>query len=139
MHLRRPPPCKCEIRITPGMEYRAGSLWLDASLFDDRPPFLNLSLLQRADCFGRLLLWRRRLASRSLILRRMPGSANAPVTALLSLATTSFGVPLGAKMAFQFEKVNPESPASWAVGISGIGGKRCGAVTASALTVPART
>src|SRR6185503_4775730 len=61
---------------------------------------------------------------------RTVGSSRARTAASLSLATMSFGVPLGAQNACQNEKWNPGNPASSVVGISGAVASRCLAVTA---------
>jgi hypothetical protein len=52
------------------------------------------------------------------------GAAGLSTTAALSLATTSFGVPLGAQNPFQTEISNPANPASAAVGTSRARGRR---------------
>jgi len=66
-------------------------------------------------------------------------SAKASTTAALSFWMMSFGVPLGAKSAFQVKISNPDNPASSAVGMFGAEGMRLLPVTAYALIVPART
>ena len=57
-------------------------------------------------------------------------SASALRSASLSLATISFGVPFGAKMAFQALTWNSGRPPSVVVGTSGSAGERCGSATA---------
>jgi hypothetical protein len=52
------------VRGTETMEYWTEfdrSFWLDASIFDDGPPLLNLGSLVCAESLGRLLLGRRQL------------------------------------------------------------------------------
>ena len=61
---------------------------------------------------------------------RTAGSAKASTTAALSLAMTLFGVAFGAQMRVPGRDVEPGSPASSTVGISGAAAERLLAVTA---------
>ena len=54
----------------------------------------------------------------------------------MSLATISFGVPFGAKTAFQALTSYSGSPASFVVGTSGSAGERSGVAMAKALMLP---
>jgi hypothetical protein len=57
------------------------------------------------------------------------GSASVSTTAALSFAITSLGVPFGTQSPDHTATLNPGSPASPAVGISGAAGKRLVSVT----------
>src|ERR1700730_5844756 len=65
------------------------------------------------------------------------GSFSASPTALLRMSTISGGVPLGAEIAQMRTDSNPGTVSAIA-GMSGRPGQRCGEVTPSARTVPAR-
>ena len=62
----------------------------------------------------------------------------AALAAVLSLATTSEGVPLGAQKPCHVAKFSPGKPASSAVGTFGAADQRVFVITASALILPAR-
>ena len=70
---------------------------------DDRPPFLDLGLLQGAQRLRRLLLAREDFLAGSASLARVAGSASASTTAALSLSMIGFGVPLGTQSPCQSE------------------------------------
>ena len=76
---------------------RARSLRLHARRLDDRPPFLDLGLLERREALGRLLLARRDVEPELGELRLHGRIGEHLRIAPLSLAMTSFGVPFGAK------------------------------------------
>jgi len=69
------------------------SFWFDAGFLDDRPPLLNLGLLQSAQRFRRLLLAGENLLSEFSKSR----SARAATAASLILLMISLGVPRGAQ------------------------------------------
>jgi hypothetical protein len=86
----------------------------------------------------RLLFARRKLHATSRKRLCVAGSVKAAATAALSLAMTGLGVPLGAHIPCQNGKCRPGVPASSTVGTSGAGKKRCLAMTAKTLNLPAR-
>jgi hypothetical protein len=67
---------------------------LDARGLDDRPPFLELGLLERAERVGRLLIPSGNFLAQ-IGYAHAPRSANASTTAAFSLATASLGVCFG--------------------------------------------
>src|SRR4029079_9454403 len=75
----------------------------------------------------------------SVNLARTAGSSNTLDIALLSVAITDFGVPLGAQKPNQPHIYSPGTPVSSEVGMSGIEAERFGDRLAIALMVPART
>ena len=68
---------------------------------------------------------------------RVAGSSSAFRSAPFSFLTISFGVPFGAKIAFQAVTWNSGSPPSLVVGTSGSAAARSGSAIAYALIVPA--
>jgi hypothetical protein len=78
------------------MSRDVGLLRPDVGRLDDRPPSLGIGFHQRAERLRRLSLARENLLS-EIGKARPHRSASASTAAALSLPTTSFGVPLGAK------------------------------------------
>jgi hypothetical protein len=80
-----------------------GSLRLNAKLLDERPPFLRVGTLQRAERLG-VCRSREKISSpRSIKRDRTAGSTSASTAAAFSLLMISRGVPLGAKNPNQVE------------------------------------
>ncbi len=73
----------------------------------------------------------------SSIRRRTASSASAAWRAPESFSTTSFGVPFGAKTAFQPVNRYGSTPASFEVGTSGVAGERSGWASIRPRMVPA--
>jgi hypothetical protein len=71
------------------------SFSLDVRCLDDRPPFFDLGVVKGGEPLRGLLLARSNIEAE--ISKAPAGSARACTMAPLSLPTTSFGMPLGAK------------------------------------------
>ena len=76
-------------------------LRLDAGRLDDRPPLVDLGLLEFAQGLRRCSSSGKISCARSISFLRVDGLASALRSAPLSLAMISFGVPLGAHSACQ--------------------------------------
>src|SRR5262245_38430562 len=103
---------------------------LNAGRFDDRPPFVDLGLVEGVKRFRSLLVPREYLLAdvgEPLAYRRL---GERSTTAALSFATISFGVPLGTHSPCQNEMLIPGTPSSSLVGMSGAANQRVLANTA---------
>src|SRR5262249_45677196 len=112
---------------------------LDVGRFDDRPPLLDLGLVECTErgcvCCSRVAItW-----PRSVKCCRTAGSAKVSTTAPLSLMITSLGVPFVTHNPCQNEMYMPGAPISSVVGTSGKDGQRVCAMTANAFILPPRT
>jgi len=109
----------CRVRVVITEDDPPASFGLDPELLDERPPFLDLGLLQCAERLWRLSLARENLQPEIGKPRSCQRSPNACTVAALSLAMMSFGVPLGANSAYKVEKESAGSPISPRAGMSG--------------------
>ena len=79
----------------------ARSLALDVRGLDNRPPLLDLGLVQRAEFLWSLLIARKNLLNKTDEPRMYRRIGRALTVAALSLAMMAFGVLLGAQNAIQ--------------------------------------